>query len=308
MSFLIIILLIISLIVILYSSVNISVEGINTNKVYSEQKIIESNIEEIYEVKEIEKIEVKPTLEEELKRVEYINGLNKEEYLKTYISISESYGVNIMSIILRYMTLEEFEFICRIVEVETSGQPFESKVNVANVIINRMFSNEFPNTILEILLEDGQFSSLRKSKTIEYTTETSNAIKYAILFGDTTNGSLFFCNPNICDASSFEYNYDNANIIDESGHEFYKIKDGDIIMRTEISFSNMDDVIRYIKIASTFESDINIMYKHYIIDGKSTVGVSAIDFSNKVFIEIITNNESEAARFNEEISEFIVKE
>lgn len=79
-------------------------------------------------------------------------------------------------------------------------------------------------------------------------------------------------------------------------------------MRTEISFSNMDDVIRYIKIASTFESDINIIYKHYIIDGKSTVGVSAIDFSNKVFIEIITNNESEAARFNEEISEFIVKE
>lgn len=54
--------------------------------------------------------------------------------------------------------LGEMEMISQLVEAEAGNQPFEGKVKVAEVIINRIESENFPDTAEEVIFQPGQFS------------------------------------------------------------------------------------------------------------------------------------------------------
>lgn len=54
--------------------------------------------------------------------------------------------------------LGEMELISQLVEAEAGNQPFEGKCLVADVILNRVDSPDFPNTIEEVIFQDNQFS------------------------------------------------------------------------------------------------------------------------------------------------------
>lgn len=54
--------------------------------------------------------------------------------------------------------LGEMEMISQLVEAEAGNQPFAGKVKVAEVIINRIESSEFPDTAEEVIFQPGQFS------------------------------------------------------------------------------------------------------------------------------------------------------
>lgn len=54
--------------------------------------------------------------------------------------------------------LGELELLAQLVEAEAGNQEFEGKCMVVDVVLNRVESPDFPNTISEVIFQDGQFS------------------------------------------------------------------------------------------------------------------------------------------------------
>ena len=56
------------------------------------------------------------------------------------------------------ISLDEFYEICRVVMNESGGEPYQTQVAVAETIINRVNSNKFPNTVIQVLYQPYQYS------------------------------------------------------------------------------------------------------------------------------------------------------
>ena len=57
--------------------------------------------------------------------------------------------------------LGEMELLAQLVEAEAGNQPFEGKCLIVDVVINRVESPDFPNTISEVIFQEGQFSVIK---------------------------------------------------------------------------------------------------------------------------------------------------
>lgn len=57
--------------------------------------------------------------------------------------------------------LGEMELISQLVEAEAGNQPIEGKRLVVDVILNRVESPDFPNTVEEVIFQEGQFSVVK---------------------------------------------------------------------------------------------------------------------------------------------------
>ena len=53
---------------------------------------------------------------------------------------------------------EDESLLARLVHAEARGEPLEGKIAVAAVVLNRLRSTEFPNSIREIIYDPGQFT------------------------------------------------------------------------------------------------------------------------------------------------------
>lgn len=58
-----------------------------------------------------------------------------------------------------YLTIEEIEMLSRIVQLEAGGEIIESKYATIETILNRIYSEKYPNTLEEVLSQKGQFST-----------------------------------------------------------------------------------------------------------------------------------------------------
>lgn len=56
-------------------------------------------------------------------------------------------------------TAEEIDLLARVVMSESSIEPYECKVGVAKTVINRVMSDNYPNTVAEVVNEPFQFST-----------------------------------------------------------------------------------------------------------------------------------------------------
>ena len=94
---------------------------------------------------------------------------------------------------------EDLYWLSRLVEAEASGEPFSGKLGVANVIINRKSSPEFPNTIKGAIFDTNygvQFTPTANG-TI-YNQPSEDSIKAARMALEGTNNvgdCLYFVNP-----------------------------------------------------------------------------------------------------------------
>ena len=127
-------------------------------------------------------------MQKEMKEIESIED-NKDWFL-AYKDIVFEYAewIDTPETIFDYYTEDEVKLICRVVETETYQCDFDSKVNVANVVLNRIESGEFGETVEDVITADSQFAYGRKS----ITEDTILAVMFAFEFEDTTNGATFF--------------------------------------------------------------------------------------------------------------------
>jgi len=123
-----------------------------------------------------------------------------------------------------FATEDELYYFYRIVTNEIGSGHYESKIRVAQVILNRIESSRFNNDMIGVIFAPGQFQFISTETgdiwlPSEPTQDTINACNEALVAStpDYTMGALFFCNQS-CDFSSWA----TYLFTDIDGHNFYK--------------------------------------------------------------------------------------
>lgn len=91
----------------------------------------------------------------------------------------------------------EIDLLARLVRAEAQTEPFEGKIAVACVVLNRVESSAFPDTIKEVIYERGQFQPVSNGEINKPAdSESIEAVKAALSEKrDMAAESLFFYNP-----------------------------------------------------------------------------------------------------------------
>ena len=203
-----------------YDEVAETIEPFKEVKDENAKDEIENNNEEVEHIV----LETEPTKsiyeiksEEMLEKQEELASItdNKERFL-AYKALIEEYSEWVVppETIYDVYTEDEIYLMQRCIETETFEQSFDSKVNVANVILNRIEDRRFGNSVNEIITSPKQFAFGRK----DISEDTNLALEYAYMFEDTTDGALYF------HSLSYRPKFSGANYIftDDAGHHFYK--------------------------------------------------------------------------------------
>lgn len=150
--------------------------------------------------------------------IERIKAEDKREwYLKYKAFIEKSEYEDKPETIYDCFAEQELDLLFRVVQAEIGDYSFEQKVNVVNVILNRVDHEQFGESLSEVLIPS-QFSTISNGRInkVKVNEDTILACEYAFLFADTTNGALFF-------DSDGTLNY--PKIYDDSAHNFYTLKE-----------------------------------------------------------------------------------
>lgn len=93
----------------------------------------------------------------------------------------------------------EIDLLARLVRAEAQTEPLEGKIAVACVVLNRVESPQFPNTIKEVIYAPGQFQPVKNGEINKPADEESiQAVKAALTDQrQLAPGALFFYNPAI---------------------------------------------------------------------------------------------------------------
>lgn len=180
-------------------------------KLTVEEEVISLNEKEIKNQKEkIEKLK---------KTVPIINKTEKAEItVEKEVKKDESFLLFHDSIVV---TEKEFEILSKIIEAEAGGEPFEGKVAVGAVILNRVRSPLFSNNI-----EDVVFSSLQFEPTsngvyykISPSKDSYKAAREALLGKDPVKEALYFYSPTLTESRWHET---LTYITTIGNHKFFK--------------------------------------------------------------------------------------
>lgn len=96
------------------------------------------------------------------------------------------------------VTKKEHLLLARLIEAEAEAEPFAGKTAVGAVVVNRVLHPSFPNTILGVIMEPGQFEAVANRRLAAITkpaVESLQAAEHALQGVDPTDGALFFFNP-----------------------------------------------------------------------------------------------------------------
>ena len=78
------------------------------------------------------------------------------------------------------LTWAEMELLARVVWVEARGESFEGQQAIAEVVFNRMISDKFPNTLVEVIYQHEQFRSAPLLEKAEPSQTQYEAIEAAL--------------------------------------------------------------------------------------------------------------------------------
>ena len=86
--------------------------------------------------------------------------------------------------------------LARLVHGEARGEPYKGKVAVAAVVLNRVKSSSFPNTIAGVIYQRGAFDAVSDGQiNMQPDNESIRAARDAMNGWDPSNGCLYYYNP-----------------------------------------------------------------------------------------------------------------
>lgn len=113
----------------------------------------------------------------------------------------------------------------RIVEAESGDQTIKGRQMLANVILNRMKSEKFPNSVREIVFAGRQFSPVSNGSyyRVKVSSQTKKAVEKALKEKDNTNGALYFMYRAGSDSSNVSwFDRELTKICEYGCHEFFR--------------------------------------------------------------------------------------
>jgi N-acetylmuramoyl-L-alanine amidase len=119
---------------------------------------------------------------------------------------------------------DEVYWLARIISAEARGESFKGKIAVGNVILNRVASPLYPNTIYGVIFDRKygvQFSPILDGSIYNTPSYTATlAAKICLEVTRLSEDALFFLNPRTAQSSWIVNNREYAYTI--GGHDFYK--------------------------------------------------------------------------------------
>ncbi len=89
-------------------------------------------------------------------------------------------------------------WLSHIINAESGNQPLEGKIAVGNVVLNRVASSYFPDTVYEVIHQRNQFTPVSNgSIRSEPNTESIVAAKLCLDGANTVGNALYFINPRV---------------------------------------------------------------------------------------------------------------
>lgn len=124
---------------------------------------------------------------------------------------------------IRY-TDEDYQVLLRIVEAEAGICDEKGKILVADVIINRVLSDEFPNSVTAVVYDPSQFQPVSNGtiNSVKVTAETIDSVNRALDGEDYSNGALYFMNRKGSGSAASWFDRHLDYLFSHDGHEFFK--------------------------------------------------------------------------------------
>lgn len=124
---------------------------------------------------------------------------------------------------------DEMEVLLRIVEAEAGSEDEDGRLLVANVVLNRVESDRFPDTVTEVVFQESggvtQFSPVSSGRyyKVQISEETISAVGRALMGEDISQGALFFASRKYAGSEKMKWFETKLTFLFEhGGHEFYK--------------------------------------------------------------------------------------
>ena len=178
----------------------------------------------------IDRISAKPAF-----RIEYLDASmeeDKESFVEMLGSVSSGQRVvdyEILEQTKKYqLSDKDYDALLRIVEAEAGGEDQEGKLLVANVVLNRVNHEMFPDTVCDVVMQrekgiaqfsptvDGRFQNVRVSE------DTKAAVERALYGEDISQGALYFCAREKADSDKLKW-FDRklTRLFSYGNHEFF---------------------------------------------------------------------------------------
>ena len=94
--------------------------------------------------------------------------------------------------------ISDIQLMARAINGEARGEPYEGQVAVGAVILNRVKSSQFPNTIAGVIYQSGAFTAVADGQInvpIEEGSSVYKAARDAMNGWDPTGGCIYYFNP-----------------------------------------------------------------------------------------------------------------
>ena len=104
-----------------------------------------------------------------------------------------------------YYSQEDLYWLSRVIYAESGNQPLSGMIGVGNVVLNRVNSPSFPDSVYDVIFQQGQFSVVDCGSIYSQPSEMAIIAAKLCLEGSNTVGdSLFFLNPEISSSAWFD--------------------------------------------------------------------------------------------------------
>lgn len=178
----------------------------------------------------IDRISAKPAF-----RMEYLDESMEEDshsYVETIASVSSGQRVvdyEVLEQTMQYqLSDKDYDALLRIVEAEAGGEDQNGKLLVANVVLNRVNSEVFPDTVWDVVMQKeqgiAQFSPTvdGRFQNVNVSDDTIAAVERALYGEDISLGALYFCAREKADSDKLKW-FDRklTKLFSYGHHEFF---------------------------------------------------------------------------------------
>ena len=116
----------------------------------------------------------------------------------------------------------DIQLMARAINGEARGEPYEGQVAVGAIILNRVKSSQFPNTIAGVIYQSGAFTAVADGQINQPIAEDSTVYKAArdAMNGwDPTGGCIYYFNP---DTATNKWIWSRPHVKTIGKHRFCK--------------------------------------------------------------------------------------
>ncbi|MBP3476389.1 MAG: cell wall hydrolase [Lachnospiraceae bacterium] len=178
----------------------------------------------------INRIAAKPAFQ-----MEYLNETmeeDKQSFVEMVACVSSGQRVvdyEVLEKTIQYqLSDKDYEALVRIVEAEAGGEDQNGKLLVANVVLNRVNSSKFPDTVWDVVMQKeqgiAQFSPTvdGRYQSVSVSEDTIAAVERALYGEDISQGALYFCAREKADSDNLKW-FDRklTKLFAYGNHEFF---------------------------------------------------------------------------------------